>query len=157
MHSFSCIIYTTHLNNVLSANSDLNESNNEIDPCNHEEAYTRALLHAAHAARNGHRKVVLRTVDTDVVVLAIFQMHNLQLLELWLEFGVGKRHRVIPAHSITVRIGSEKASALPFSGCDTTSAFSGRCKKLHGTSGVYFLKLHLHVLFSFFHKLLHTS
>ena len=59
MHSFSCIIYTTHLNNVLSANSDLNESNNEIDPCNHEEAYTRALLHAAHAARNGHRKVVL--------------------------------------------------------------------------------------------------
>ena len=86
------IIYTTHLNNVLSTYSDPNESNNEIDPCNHEEADTRMLLHAAHAARNGHSKVVLQTVDTDVVVLAISQMHNLHLSELWLEFGVGKHY-----------------------------------------------------------------
>ena len=59
INTLNKIIYTTHLNNVLSTNSDPNESNNEIDPCNHEEADIRMLLHAAHAARNGHRKVVL--------------------------------------------------------------------------------------------------
>ena len=126
-------IYTTHLDKVLSANIAHNELKDEIEPCNHEEADTRMLLHGAHAARHGHRKVVLRTVDTDVLVLAIAQMNNLQLSELWLEFGVGKSYRVIPAHSIAIKIGSEKASALPFfhafTGCDTTSAFASRGKK----------------------------
>ena len=107
-------IYTTHLNNVLSTSNVQVESSDEIDPCNHEEADTRMLLHAAHAARHGHSKVVLRTVDTDVLVLAISQMHNLPLLELWLEFSVGKHYRVIPIHSISTRIGQEKSSALPF-------------------------------------------
>ena len=64
---------------------------------------------------HGHSKVVMQTADTDVVVLVISQMHNLQLLELWLEFGVGKHYRVIPVHSISVRIGPEKACTLPFS------------------------------------------
>lgn len=29
------------------------------------------LLHVAHAARNGHHKIMIQTVDTDVVVLAV--------------------------------------------------------------------------------------
>ena len=95
--------------------------------------YTRMLLHTVHATRHGHTKVVLRTVDTDVLVLAISQMQNLNLSELWLEFGVGKHYRVIPVHLIAVRIGPVKASALPFfhalTGCDTPSAFAGRGKK----------------------------
>ena len=107
-------IYTTHLNNVLSTSNVQVESSDEIDPCNHEKADTRMLLHAAHAARHGHSKVVLQTVDTDVLVLAISQMHKLPLLELWLEFGVGKHYRVIPIHSISARIGQEKSGALPF-------------------------------------------
>ena len=42
-----------------------------LQPCSHEEADTRILLHVAHCARQGLQKVVIRTVDTDVVVLAI--------------------------------------------------------------------------------------
>ena len=68
-------IYTTYLSKVLSSTNGVHdESHTEIDPCNHEEADTRMLLHAVHAARHGHTKVVLRTVDTDVLVLAISQM-----------------------------------------------------------------------------------
>ena len=39
-----------------------------IQPCSHEEADTRILLHVAHCARQGLRKVIIRT---RCVVLAI--------------------------------------------------------------------------------------
>jgi len=42
-----------------------------LSPCSHEEADTRMMLHAAHAAHTGHNKITIRTVDTDVVVLAV--------------------------------------------------------------------------------------
>jgi len=29
------------------------------------------MLHVAHAAQHGHRQILVRTVDTDVVVLAV--------------------------------------------------------------------------------------
>ena len=39
--------------------------------CSHEEADTRMFLHAKDAAEKGNRRIMLRTVDTDVVVLAV--------------------------------------------------------------------------------------
>ena len=42
-----------------------------ISPCTHEEADTGMLLHAHHAALHGYDKVLVRIVDTDVVVLAV--------------------------------------------------------------------------------------
>jgi len=140
-------IYTTYLDRVLFTGSANTESTSEIEPCDHEESDTRMFIHAAHAARHGHTKVVLQTVDTDVLVLAVAQTSHLGLAELWSEFGVGKHYRVISASNIASVLGYEKSSALPFfhalTGCDTTSAFSGRGKKRHGIFGTYFLKLHL--------------
>ena len=49
-----------------------------LDPCNHEEADSRMLLHASHAAKHGHHSIVIRTVDTDVVVLAVSVVQELQ-------------------------------------------------------------------------------
>ena len=46
------------------------------------------LLHAAHASSEGHQKLLVRTVDTDVVVLAVANMQRLNVLELWIVFGV---------------------------------------------------------------------
>ena len=40
-------------------------------PCNHEEADTRIFVHAKHASVNGMKKILIRTVDTDAVVLAV--------------------------------------------------------------------------------------
>ncbi|KAG7160351.1 hypothetical protein Hamer_G001570 [Homarus americanus] len=42
-----------------------------LAPCNHEEADTRMMVHAADALECGHRQILIRTVDTDVVILAI--------------------------------------------------------------------------------------
>ena len=50
-------------------NSSLKKLN--IEPCNHEEADTRLLLHVLDGANSGIKKVSIITVDTDVVVIAL--------------------------------------------------------------------------------------
>ena len=59
-------------------------------PCNHEEADTRIFVHAKHASVNGMNKILIRTANTDVVVLAVAFLQKLDVEELWVAFGVGK-------------------------------------------------------------------
>ena len=103
-----------------------------LAPCSQEEADGRMLLHAADAARRGHDKILIRTVDTDVVVLAVTAAQSLTL-KIWLAFGTGKSLRYIPAHDIATALGPAKSMALPMfhalTGCDTVSAFAGRGKR----------------------------
>ena len=42
-----------------------------LAPCSHEEAETRILLHVQDVLQEGHKKILLRTVDMDVLVLAV--------------------------------------------------------------------------------------
>lgn len=39
-------------------------------PCNHKKADTRLFLYALYYAQHNHQKVLIRSVDTDAVVLA---------------------------------------------------------------------------------------
>ena len=99
-----------------------------LSPCSHEEADSHMLLHASHAAHCGHHKILIRTVDTDVVVLAVSVAQGLgSEYELWLAFGTSKSFRYIAAHKIANRLGPEKSLALPMfhtlTGCDTVSSF----------------------------------
>ena len=104
-----------------------------LQPCKHEEADTRIFLHAQDAAKEGYRKMMVRTVDTDVVVLGISIMQQLDVTELWIAFGVGKSFRYLSVHSISEALGMDKSRSLSmfhaFTGCDQTSFFSGRGKK----------------------------
>ena len=104
-----------------------------MSPCRHEEADTRLLLHAANAAKCGLKKVMLRTVDTDVVVIAIGAFHDLSVSELWVAIGAGKYLRYIPVHDIASHLGVQKSKALlmyhAFTGCDQTSSFRNIGKK----------------------------
>ena len=59
-------------------------------PCDHEEADTRIFIYAKHASVNGMKKILIRTADTDVVILAIVFAKKLEVEELWVAFGVGK-------------------------------------------------------------------
>ena len=112
-----------------------NEETTSLAPCNHEEADMRTMLHAAAAMKCGHRKIAIRTVDTDVVVLAVWVVQECHGLidELWLAFGTGKKFRYIAAHELYASLGPEKSKSLPvfhaITGCDTVSAFAGRGKK----------------------------
>ena len=42
-----------------------------MDDCNHEEADTRIMVHIRHALEQGAETVLVRTVDTDVVVILV--------------------------------------------------------------------------------------
>ena len=104
-----------------------------MSPCNHEEADTRLLLHAADAAKQGYRKIMIQTVDTDVVVLAISMVQDIDVDELWVSIGVGKHLRYLAVDKISKSLGKNKARALQgfhaFTGCDQTSAFAAKGKK----------------------------
>ena len=80
-----------------------------------------------------HKKVLVATVDTDLVIIGLSAFFSLQLVELWIEYGTGKDKRWIPIHLYAKLLGERNCRALPFwyafTGCDTTSQFEGRGKK----------------------------
>ena len=73
---------------------------------------------------------MIRTVDTDVIVLAVNAMSQLQLEEMWILFGVGKKTWFIPSHELCTTLGPSKCIVLPLfhsiTGCDQSSSFAGR-------------------------------
>ena len=111
-------------------------------PCTHEEADTRMFIHVADAIHSGYKRIILRSCDSDVLVIAIACVQDLCLDELWIAFGSGKTFRYIPAHSIARTIGPEKSRALlafhALTGCDIVSSFYGKGKKQHGGFGKNF-------------------
>ena len=104
-----------------------------LTDCTHEEADTRMLLHASHGALHGMMKILIRTVDTDVVVLSISLSQKIACECLWLAFGTGNTFRYLDATAMAQVLGEAKCKALPafhaFSGCDVTSSFSGKGKR----------------------------
>lgn len=79
---------------------------NDLD-CNHEEADTRLMVHVSDAVAEGHTKILLRSVDTDVVVLAVSTIPKLpQLEELWVHIGTGKNHQFVSCHGIAATLGT---------------------------------------------------
>jgi len=60
-----------------------------LEPCSHEAADTRIFVHVNDAVKNGFMKITIRTVDTDVVVLAVQMTSLLNIPELWIAFGIG--------------------------------------------------------------------
>lgn len=104
-----------------------------LTPCSQEEADTRLFLHAADAVQKGRKKVTIRTVDTDVVVLAVASFSKIGPDELWIAFGVGSNFRYIAVHEMVSTMSPSECLTLPvfhaFTGCDTVSTFAGRGKK----------------------------
>lgn len=105
----------------------------QLQPCNHEEADSCIMLYLAHASKQGHHKAYVRTVDNDVVVVAVSLFQQLQLQELWIGLGCGKSYKDIPVHKIQVQLGPQKSLMLglfhALSGCNTTSQMLGIGKK----------------------------
>ena len=60
-----------------------------MSPTDHEEADTRVFLHVNDMSRKGITRVMIRTVDTDVFLLAISLYDRLNLEQLWIDFVSG--------------------------------------------------------------------
>ena len=99
LHVRGVTIYSTFESQVLC--TDPGADLQHISPCNQEEADTRLILHAADCVRQGLLRVLIRTTDTDVLVLAVTHVPQIsRLAELWVSFGSGKSHKFIAAHSM---------------------------------------------------------
>ena len=96
-----------------------------------EEADTRLLLHALHAARNGYRSVVISSEDTDVFILCL-AFKSFIPATIYVKCGTQARTRYISITQVVERHGSRLCRCLPglhaFTGCDSASAFSGKGK-----------------------------
>ena len=99
--------------NGIATNSSISHFTN-LQPCNQEEADTRVLLHAFDGASKGYKKVSIVTVDTDVVVIALYHFFSLNIDELWVEMGVGQHRRWLPLHMYANLLKEEICRALPF-------------------------------------------
>ena len=99
--------------------------------CNHAEADTRLILHAAHAGNSGHRCIIIKSPDTDVAVLAIVHRAQINGKALFLT-GTKHRHRYVNISHIASHLGPLVCNSLlgmyTLTGCDTTSAFAGKGK-----------------------------
>ena len=64
--------------------------------CTHEEADTRMSVHATDGAACGKNNILLRTVDTDVVVIGISMAQKIGCDCLWFAFGTATSKPSIP-------------------------------------------------------------
>ena len=98
---------------------------------------TCIIVHIKDSLERGDRCVMVRTVDTDVVVILIGQFYDLHKqnpnADIWVGFGIGKLFRYYHINTICEHLGRGKCRSLPpfhaFTGCDTTSSFFGKSKK----------------------------
>ena len=97
-----------------------------------EEADTRILLHASHAASNGHYCIAIKSFDTDVAVLACTLSHSINAKTLFC-IDTKQRRRYLDMTATGQSVGEDVCKALPaltaLTGCDSTSAFVGKGKR----------------------------
>ena len=74
---------------------------------------------------NGTKRVVVLSIDTDVVVLLLYFMPEYLskgVIELWVKYGTGNNERFIPIHLLANRIGYDMChiilKAHILTGCD---------------------------------------
>ena len=97
---------------------------------NQEEADTRMLLHARYSAGQcPEAKIVIQSLDTDVLVLSVAHFEDITSKKLWFRTGVKNRLRFVPVHDVCQNLSNRVLKALPafhaLTGCDTTSTLSG--------------------------------
>ena len=90
---------------------------------------TRLFLHVKDAVQNGFENVMIRTVDTDVLILSTLY-NSLNAQTLWVDFGMGKNRCYIPVHDIVLDPIRRKGLRFFYSltGCDQVSFFSNVTK-----------------------------
>ena len=70
-------------------------------------------MYVENGVKEGHTKISIRTVDIDVLVLAVAAAQCLSITELWVSFGIGKNFRHLAAHEMARGLGPDRSVALP--------------------------------------------
>ena len=100
--------------------------------CTQEEADTRLLLHANHAAVSEDEKVVIKSSDSDVEVISIALWHKIAT-RIYILSATKHCMRLIDISEINIKFTQDVCNALlglhAFTGCESVSAFLGKGKK----------------------------
>ena len=97
------LVVSTLKDNVIT---NLEGDFSNLQNCNHEEADARIFLHLVDAiTRSEACTFLIRTVDTDVVVLSVYAASIFPLTKIYVAFGKGSSFRYIASHTITSSIG----------------------------------------------------
>ena len=128
--------------NITSGENVFSSSgSSDVQRCDHEKADTKIAVHVLHAFNKGHNQVLMRTVDTDIVVIMIGLFNELLSLHpsanVWISLGMGKHFQLISVNAICASLGPDTSRVMPqfiifphsFTGCDTTSWFKGNGKR----------------------------
>ena len=100
-----------------------------------EEVDNRLILHIVDGIKSGLKSFVVTTKDSDVVIILVSFMSQLQEnnaeIKIWIRFD---SENIYSINNIYEHMGRDFSLALPFfhcfSGCDSTSAFYNKSKKV---------------------------
>lgn len=99
-------LYITAGTSVITRGSD-----QLMGDCTHEEADTRIVVHLLHALQTDAKRIVVRTVDTDIIVILIGQFFRLiqcfPEMDLWVAFGVGKGFSYYSINNMCYKLGKD--------------------------------------------------
>ena len=91
------------------------------------------FIHALDVVQQGRKKILIRTVDTDVVVIGIHLAQKIDCECPWLTFGTGSTFRYLDVTAMAQTIGQNKSTALTafhaLTGFNVTSVFAGKGKR----------------------------
>ncbi|KAJ8679187.1 hypothetical protein QAD02_014974 [Eretmocerus hayati] len=107
----------------------LNDSDLKILQNNRiEEADSRLILHVFHACSLGVEKILVKSSDTDIVVLLLHYWSTFEeqgLKEIWMTIGAGAKKRYLALHDLAIKCGRKLCSVLVplhhLTGADYTS------------------------------------
>ena len=130
------VLVTKGNNTLISAGAGFLDGDSFLGFSDHEEADTRMFLFVASAFTRGYTFVLLRSVDSDVVIVALCIFAALLAINpaanLWIVLGTGDDVVSYHINAIFANLGNAKALALAYfstlTGCDTTSSFMGKGK-----------------------------
>lgn len=101
--------------------------------CEHEEADVKIVFHLSKI-NSMSQNVVVRAIDTDIMIIILGNMYNFPNLKIYMEVGRVSNNslRYIELHKLYEHLGSSLCKSLPafhaFTGCDFSAAFHGKGK-----------------------------
>ena len=114
----------------------------------HEEADTKIVLHLLNALQTGSSSCLVRTVDTDVIVILTGKLSKLRdicpTVNIWVAFGTGKHYTYYHINKLLPFLGKRSLQhSLPSTvslAVTQSPPFLEKVNSLHGLPGSVTLK-----------------
>ena len=137
IHNNGDITLTVTKGTGILTNDEMLSSDPLINYNTAEEADQKLVRHMVQCVKNGVKNVVIRTIDTDVLISLLAYRHfagNFDSSSVYAWLATGKSPTFYDINKLAVHFGEKTCQALPFfytfTGCDTVSSFfnQGKCK-----------------------------